>query len=136
MHVLHVPTVDARRYIQEKNYILRYVRTYCAYCCFYWRTYVPTVRTALTNAISTNLLNKTAVSTVHYRCTYFLQVLTDDVRTLRKESRDLRVKKLAGDDTVIEAVTTPTRAKPGENLPSVRSGWLFSLRWKTWPTCV
>ena len=33
-----------------------YVRTYCTYCCPYWCTYVPTVRTALTNALSTRLL--------------------------------------------------------------------------------
>ena len=32
-------------------HLLMYVRTYCTYCCPYWCTYVPTVRTALTNAI-------------------------------------------------------------------------------------
>ena len=31
----------------------------------------------------------------------------DNVRTLRKEIRDLRIQRLAGDDKVIEAVTTP-----------------------------
>ena len=52
-------------------YLLVYVRTYCAYCCFYSCTYVPTVRTALTNAISTHLLRKTAAPTVRtYCCTY------------------------------------------------------------------
>ena len=92
MYVLHVPTDDAHTYIEELPvamstflllyvrmhciylvlvYLLVYVRTYCAYCCFYSCTYVPTVRTALTNAISTHLLRKTAAPTVRtYCCTY------------------------------------------------------------------
>ena len=96
MYVLHIPTVDARMYSEEKKlpaavktYLLLYVRTYCTYlvlvyllidvhthlllyahCCSYGCTYVPTVRTALTNGISTHLLHKTAVPTVHYCCTY------------------------------------------------------------------
>ena len=92
IYVLHLPTVDALTYVDEKKlpaavnaylplyvctyctylvlvYLLMYVRTYCTYCCSYWCTYVPTIRTALTNAISTHLLHKAAVPTVHYYCT-------------------------------------------------------------------
>ena len=77
--VLHAPTYDARTCIEEEKipaavstylllyvriyctylvlvHLLMYVRTYCIYCCSYWCTYVPTVRTALTNALSTRLL--------------------------------------------------------------------------------
>ena len=94
MYVLHVPTVNARTYIEEKKllaavrtylllhvctyctylvlvYLLMYARTYCIYRCFYWCTYVPTIRTALAYATSTHLLHKTAVPTVRtYCCTY------------------------------------------------------------------
>ena len=87
MYVLHLPTADTRKYIEKKLpaavntylllyirtyctylvlvYTLMYVRIYCTYCCYYWCTYVPTLRTALTNAISTHLPHKTAVPTVY-----------------------------------------------------------------------
>ena len=110
IYVLHLPTVDALTYVDEKKlpaavnaylplyvctyctylvlvYLLMYVRTYCTYCCSYWCTYVPTVHTALANAISTHLLYKLLyLLQVHYCCThsccaYFLQVPYDDVRT-------------------------------------------------------
>ena len=42
---------------------------------------------------------------------YLLQVPTDNVRMSGKKSRDLRIKELAGDDNVIEAVTTPKRGR-------------------------
>ena len=121
MYVLHVSAVDARTYIEEKKltvavstYLLLYVRTFCTYlvlvylliyvrsccthCCSYWCMYVPIVRAALTNAISTYLLAQncgtyctyllpyvqlmTYVFT--YCCTHFrdlLQVPTDNVTT-------------------------------------------------------
>ena len=114
---------DARTYFEEKlpaagsTYLLLYVRTYCTYLvdvylrmhlrtycthwCSYRCTYVPTVRTALTNAINT-YPHKTTLPTVrtYYCCTYswwwmysgvfiyggtyvlyLLHVRTDNVRT-------------------------------------------------------
>ena len=58
MYVLtvHVPTVDARTYIEEKIYQLLQVRTYCCtyvptaltwYSCIYKCTYTPAAHTAV-----------------------------------------------------------------------------------------
>ena len=105
--LLHELNVDARTYIEEKKipaavstylplhvrtyctylvlgYLLMYVRTYCAYCCSFCCTYVPTVRTALSNAINAHLLHKTVVPTVRtYCCTYswWCMSLSTAVRT-------------------------------------------------------
>ena len=105
--LLHELNVDARTYIEEKKipaavstylplhvrtyctylvlgYLLMYVRTYCAYCCSCCCTYVPTVRTALSNAINAHLLHKTVVPTVRtYCCTYswWCMLLSTAVRT-------------------------------------------------------
>ena len=48
--------------------VLMYVRTYCTYCCSYWWTCVPTLRTALTNGTNAHILRKTVILTVR---TYF-----------------------------------------------------------------
>ena len=42
---------------------------------------------------------------------YILQVRTDYVPKSGKKSRDLRMKKLAVDDTFIEAVKTPKQGR-------------------------
>ena len=56
MYVLHVPTIDARTYDEEKNYQLLQIRAYCGthvptaltwYSCTYWCTYAPTAHTAV-----------------------------------------------------------------------------------------
>ena len=62
MYVLHVPTVDARTYIEEKKlpaavntYLLLYVRTSALtwYSCTYYCTYAPTAPTALPTGVRT-----------------------------------------------------------------------------------
>ena len=102
-------------------YLVMYARTYCTYCRSYWCTYVPTVRTALMLQVHTYctyctylLLYLRLMYVFIYCCTYFpylLQVPTEFVRTERKKSRGLRVKRLAGGDKVIGAVTTPQRGR-------------------------
>ena len=121
-------------------YLLMYVRTYFTYCCSYLCTYVPTVRTALTNAISTHLLHKTTVRTADACIYLLLHVLPVPIAstywcTYVRKNRDQREKKLAGGDKVIKAATTPKR---GRDRAKIIAQWevvgLFEW-WTIWPTC-
>ena len=114
-YLLHIPgtrvTTDVRTHLLHiLLFLLVHVRTHSTCCSKYCDKYTPTAQNCCTYFVYLLLYVQLMMCVIIYCRTYFLyllQVLTDDVYMSITKSRDLPKEKLAADDKVIEADTTP-----------------------------